>query len=208
MRTLALFFLSGALACAGVPEITTLTGKTYRDCEIVRVHPDGVSFTHATGAAKVLFEDLPAEWRARLGYDPVKAEAWKREQEEKRKLAEEARRKREAELSQALALAQQIELARLRGMEEQARAQVLAAQAAPRSVVPEAPPLGAVHDAGGGWSRATWYAQPWYGPWQGGFISGYGGWPAYPGWGVCAPRHRVSGSYHGRAGGVIFSIGR
>ncbi|HRJ10475.1 MAG TPA: hypothetical protein PLP58_17980, partial [Prosthecobacter sp.] len=116
MRTLALFFLSGALACAGVPEITTLTGKTYRGCEIVRVHPDGVSFTHATGAAKVLFEDLPAEWRARLGYDPVKAEAWKREQEEKRKLAEEARRKREAELSQALALAQQIELARLRGV--------------------------------------------------------------------------------------------
>ena len=70
MKALALLFLTASLASAAIPEITTLTGKTYRQCEIVRVHPDGVSFTHATGAAKVLFEDLSPVWQGRLGYDP------------------------------------------------------------------------------------------------------------------------------------------
>lgn len=206
MKALALLFLTASLASAAIPEITTLAGKTYRQCEIVRVHPDGVSFTHATGAAKVLFEDISPAWRGRLGYDPAKAERYRREQEEKRKLAEEARRNREAELAAAMALAQQMELARLRGTEERARAQLLAAQNAPQKLVPEAPPLGAVHDAGGGWSRAVWYSQPWQGSWLGGY---HGGWPVHAGWGgYCRPRFHASGCLTGRAGGVTFVIRR
>lgn len=73
---------SASLHAAPIKEITSLKGKTYYQCEIVQVHPDGVAFTHANGAAKVLFTDLPQTWRDRLGYDPQKAKAYEREQAE------------------------------------------------------------------------------------------------------------------------------
>jgi hypothetical protein len=69
---LALLVSAGAVANAAtpsrVPEFTTLTGRTYRQCKISQVHPDGVSFFHSKGAAKVLYADMSDEWKKKLGY--------------------------------------------------------------------------------------------------------------------------------------------
>lgn len=148
---LALAALCPTAVLATIGSITTLTGRTYRKCEIVRVHPDGVSFTHANGAAKVLFMDLSPSWRARLGYSPAKAAAYEKELSEKRRRETEARAARQAELSRAMILAQEMELTRLRIAEQQATA---AARAAAQnynfpagSAFPLLPPLGAVFDS-------------------------------------------------------------
>ncbi|TDU66052.1 hypothetical protein EI77_03789 [Prosthecobacter fusiformis] len=208
------------LSAAPLASISTLTGKTYRQCEIVKVHPDGVSFTHANGAAKVLFTDLSQEWRNRLGYDPAKAAAYQREQEERRQEQAAIRREHEQQRSEALLMAQQMELARLRGIEVQARAAQEAAAKAPQntaSVVPVLPAIGAVHDSsdyrGVGYRDSSFgYYPPYNG--FGGYYGGgyYGGGYSYPIYRSCAPfhgsHHHFGSSIRGRVGGVTFSIGR
>lgn len=215
---LILFPLAVALATfpltaapAAVQEISTLAGKTYRDCHIVNVHPDGVSFRHASGAAKVLFTDLSQEWRSRLGYDPEKAAAYQREQEQLRLKQAELRRKQDEEQTKALLLAQQIELARLRGIEVQARSELEAAAKAPAPyppVVPDVLPLGAVFDSreyrGVGYRDRGWYG----GGWGGGYY-GYGGFPGgYYGGGFVGGARYCVPQVRGRVGGVSFTIGR
>lgn len=137
-----------------IPEITTLQGRTFRRCEIVRVHPDGVSFRHATGAARVLFSDLSPEWRSRLGYDPEKAAAHRREQQELAERREESRKARAAvEEARFRELAEAAARARIQIMGQEAQARALARQQASQaafapSIVPVLPALGAVHDPG------------------------------------------------------------
>lgn len=200
------------LSAAGIEKITTLRGKTYRQCEIVKVHPDGVSFTHANGAAKILFTDLSKEWRARLGYDADKAEAYQRELEQRRLAQEDQRRKLDEQQTAALQMAQQIELARLRGIEAQARAAMQAAAAAPapeEDLVPVLPDLGAVHDSRD--FRNAGYRDRFDGFFPGFF--GYGGFSyiGNPGYLVCPPfhgHHPIGGGIRGRIGGTTFHIGR
>lgn len=69
-----------AVASEMVGTITTLRGRSYHECRISQVHPDGVSFFHAKGAAKVLFSDLPEPLRKKFGHNPERAEAFQREQ--------------------------------------------------------------------------------------------------------------------------------
>jgi len=212
---LFVFLAAASLNAAPIEKISTLTGKTYRQCEIVKVHPDGVSFTHANGAAKVLFTDLSQEWRTRLGYGPAKAEAYQREQEVLRQEQAEARRKQQEERGEALLLAQQMELARLRGIEIQARAAQEAAARAPNPpLVPVLPELGAVHDSsdfrGAGYRDRSFfgYDAGYYG--YGGYS--YGSYGAYPIYRTCLPYHgshyHFGGGIRGRVGSVTFSIGR
>lgn len=75
-----------------VGTLTTRTGQVYHECEVARVAPDGVTFRHANGVAKVLFADLDETWRQRLGYDPKKAEAYAQAWREKY----DAQRRRDA----------------------------------------------------------------------------------------------------------------
>ncbi|WP_395743025.1 hypothetical protein [Prosthecobacter sp.] len=86
--------------------IETLQGKVYERCKIIKRDPDGVSFSHSRGTAKVLFSDLSAPMRNALGFDAVKAEAYEKEQVEARKAAEQARRERETKLAEAVIAAQ------------------------------------------------------------------------------------------------------
>lgn len=83
LLTLAAFAVFTAAAAADT--ITTLRGKTFRDCKIAQVHPDGISFTHRNGAAKILFTDLPSALRSKYGYDPKKADAYSKKIVEARK---------------------------------------------------------------------------------------------------------------------------
>lgn len=208
---LLILLATAPLSAAGIDKITTLLGKTYRQCEIVKIHPDGVSFTHANGAAKVLFTDLSTEWRTRLGYDAAKAEAYQRELEQRRQDQAEIRRKQDEQQTAALQMAQQIELARLRGIEAQARAAVQAAAESPAletNLVPVLPELGAVHNSRD--FRNAGYRDRWEGFYPGYF--GYGGFNyiGYPGY-YCTPshgHHYIGGGVRGRVGGVTFRIGR
>ena len=86
--------------------ITTLSGRTYHHCRIYKVDPDGVTFFHDRGGAKVLFLDLPQDIAQQLGYDPQKAASYEDDLAKKReKRREQAEARRRAINAQA-ALAQ------------------------------------------------------------------------------------------------------
>ncbi|OYW74737.1 MAG: hypothetical protein B7Z37_16510 [Verrucomicrobia bacterium 12-59-8] len=82
--------------------IETAQGKVYARCKIIKRDPDGVSFSHSKGVAKVLFSDLSEPMRNALGYDAFKADAYEKEHAEARKEAEQARRDRETKLAEAM----------------------------------------------------------------------------------------------------------
>ncbi len=106
-RTLVLTALLVCFATAvRAGTITTLRGKTYRDCHIAQIHPDGISFTHREGAAKILFTDLPRATRDQYGYDPKKASAYSKKITEQRKVAEKNRQERDARMAEAISAAQ------------------------------------------------------------------------------------------------------
>jgi hypothetical protein len=197
----AVWFASAAPArlqgAETIPEITTLQGRTFRKCEIVRVHPDGVSFRHATGAARVLFSDLSSEWRSRLGYDPEKAAAHRQQQKELAEKREEARKARAAvEEARFRELAEAAARARIQIMGQEAQARALARRQVSSdtvSVVPVLPALGAVHDPGQDLriyerARQLPYGWPGYGYSYGyGQAFGHGVGITMPGWRACHP---------------------
>ena len=152
MKALLILF---ALSLSGIradpiDQITTLHHKIYRQCEVVRVHPDGVSFTHANGAAKIMFTDLPEAWRTRFGYDPAKAAAHESVINERRQQIAAERSRRDAELSRAMAEAARMALNRQLVLEAQADAERQAIAKSPViPAYPILPALGAVYDSRG-----------------------------------------------------------
>ncbi len=86
--------------------IETLQGKIYQQCRVLKREPDGVSFSHSRGMAKVLYNDLAEPLRSELGYDLRKAEAYEKERSDARKAAEIAKRERETKLAEATIAAQ------------------------------------------------------------------------------------------------------
>jgi hypothetical protein len=79
-----LFFLVPNLIAL---DITTLDGKTYRDCRVSRVDPDGICVLWSGSGARIKFTNLPEAVRAQYGYEPDKAATFER--------AEAARQERE-----------------------------------------------------------------------------------------------------------------
>jgi hypothetical protein len=148
---LILFSLAlSVIQAAPIDQITTLHGKIYRQCEVVRVHPDGVSFTHANGAAKILFTDLPETWRTRFGYDPAKAAAYECVINERRQQIAAERSRRDAELSRAMAEAARMARNRQLSLDAQADAERQAIAKSPIiPAYPILPALGAVYDSRG-----------------------------------------------------------
>ena len=55
--------------------ITTIDGKSFYHCQLLKVEPDGITFNHSEGITKVLFPFLTPEMRKRFGYDPEKTTA-------------------------------------------------------------------------------------------------------------------------------------
>jgi len=66
--------LFSATSCLAM-DLTTLDGTTYHDVKVTRVEADGLAITHASGAGKIEFLNLPEEVRKKYAYDPAKAEA-------------------------------------------------------------------------------------------------------------------------------------
>ena len=86
--------LSGALVAALVvlalprrtqaEDVTTLSGTTYHEVRLVLAEPDGVTWEHSTGVAKVDFTDLPDPVRRQYHYDAGKAAAFQAAQARQR----------------------------------------------------------------------------------------------------------------------------
>ena len=57
-------------------DLTTLSGTTYQQAVPVHVEPDGITWRHADGVAKVDFTDLPDSVRQKYHYDAVTAAAY------------------------------------------------------------------------------------------------------------------------------------
>ncbi len=55
-------------------DMETLKGKSYTDCKVLKVDPDGLFFRHSRGMAKLSFADLPEDVRDRFDYDSDKAD--------------------------------------------------------------------------------------------------------------------------------------
>ena len=99
------FSASGALRAdeGETSDIRTISGKSYSHCQVVRMYPDGVTFRHSKGMAKVLYTDMKPEVRKNFGYDSAKLEAFERKQREDRAKAREVAAARNAEVNKAWA---------------------------------------------------------------------------------------------------------
>lgn len=66
----------GAAVPAPTPEratlgnISTVSGKTFQNCQLLKVEADGITFSHDQGITKVLYPDLPLDVQKRFGVDP------------------------------------------------------------------------------------------------------------------------------------------
>lgn len=109
LLALLLALTPAAAAPKNYGTITSRSGKSFYDCKIVRVYPDGVGFTHKNGAAKLAFKELPASLQREFRYDPKAAAAYKREQEAARKAEEKRRQQQEIVMSERLMEAQMAE---------------------------------------------------------------------------------------------------
>jgi hypothetical protein len=70
-------------------DITTLTGRVYKNCQVLEVRPDQIRIMHSTGVTSIDFEDLPESVRKRYHYDSLKAaEARQQRQAKERTSAE------------------------------------------------------------------------------------------------------------------------
>lgn len=61
--------------------ITTAAGVVYSNAVVMRVEPDGLTLMLSTGIMKISFTNLTADTQAAYGYDPVKAAAFKADQD-------------------------------------------------------------------------------------------------------------------------------
>ncbi len=98
--TLILAILLAVPVCFAA-DITTRKGVTYKQATVSKVEADGVRITHADGAARITFEDLPDALQRQYNYDPAKVAAYRKQVEDARedaaaKAAAEQRQRQDA----------------------------------------------------------------------------------------------------------------
>ncbi len=187
--------------------ITTLNGKSFYECRVMRVYPDGVSFTHRNGAAKIAFKELPANLRSEFRYNPKVEAAYQKEQAALRKAEQERKKQQEIVMQEQLMQAQMAEASYL------AAASRVANRPAPMSLAQPGETLTTVgyqtpswvgtqitgpavggsayrgsgyspYGYGGGYYPASGYSSGYgypYGGYSSGGYSNYGGYPYYGG---------------------------
>ena len=57
-------------------DITTLDGKTYKDCQVSKVYPDSICVLFGGSGARIKFSNLPETTRVQYGYDVQRAAAF------------------------------------------------------------------------------------------------------------------------------------
>jgi hypothetical protein len=109
MRTLIHLALAATICTAASADpassassITTLSGKSYQNCRVLKTEPDGITFRHSRGIAKVLYSQMSEGVRDDLGYDAKKEEKYEKDLAAKR----ERIRKEKAERAKEIAKAQ------------------------------------------------------------------------------------------------------
>jgi hypothetical protein len=50
--------------------VTTLSGQSFENCQLLKVEPDGITFNHTEGITKVLYRNLSLDLQKRFGVDP------------------------------------------------------------------------------------------------------------------------------------------
>lgn len=94
--------------------LETTSGERYQDVVISEVTDIGISIRHRGGAARVPFEELPATWQDRFGYDPLRSErALQRERVAQARYQRSASREFIAQQERADKVAREIREARL-----------------------------------------------------------------------------------------------
>ena len=73
-------------------DLTTLSGTTYQQAVPIHVEPDGVTYRHATGVAKVDFANLPEPVRQAYHYDAATAGAYRSSRAQAQAVADEQNR--------------------------------------------------------------------------------------------------------------------
>ncbi len=102
LAALLLSVLPAGAAPKNYGTITTLKGKSFYECQVVHVYPDGVTFSHRNGASKIPFAELPENLRSQFRYDP-KAEAdYQKQQAALRKAEQEQQKLREIAMQERL----------------------------------------------------------------------------------------------------------
>ncbi|MGV3663527.1 MAG: hypothetical protein ACO1TE_25380 [Prosthecobacter sp.] len=193
--------------------ITTRSGQVFYDCKVVRVYPDGVSFTHRDGAAKIPLKDLPANLQREFPYDAKADAQYKREQAEARKVEKERARLREIAMEEKLMEAQMAEASYLA-----AASTAYAAPVAPMSTALPGEPAQFVSYQTPSWVGTpvstsafggSGYRRGWGGYYPAGY--GYGGYPysgySYPyggyGYGYPSGGYGYPYSGYGYGGGYV-----
>lgn len=165
--------------------ITTRAGKSFYECKVMRIYPDGVSFTHRNGAAKIAFADLPENLRNEFRYDPKAEAEYQKEQAALRKAEQERQKQQEIAMQEQLMEAKMAEASYL------ATASRLASTPTVATASPQSPPwvgstitgpaMGGTAYSNGSYSRFG------YGYYGGGYYPGYStgvsyGYPYYGGY--------------------------
>ena len=68
-------------------DITTRDGTTYHNAKVTGVDPDGIRVTHASGVAKLPFEDLPDTLQKQYHYDAAKVAGYRKQVDDAQKAA-------------------------------------------------------------------------------------------------------------------------
>ncbi len=102
--------LVGSGVARGQELVVSRDGQVLRNARIEHVDPDGITYRHNAGDTKLAFEDLPESVRRAHGYDPRRAEDFRRQQAERaeadrRMVAASEARRREAVTKRAAELA-------------------------------------------------------------------------------------------------------
>ena len=62
----------------GSNDLAAVDGRIYRNVQVWKAEPDGVTFRHDEGLTKLAFPLLPEDWQKKYGYNPEAAAAYQR----------------------------------------------------------------------------------------------------------------------------------
>ncbi len=62
----------------GSNDLATVDGRIYRNVQVWKAEPDGLTIRHDEGLTKLAFPLLPEDWQKKYDYDPETAAAYQR----------------------------------------------------------------------------------------------------------------------------------